>query len=602
MKKLSLNELKKLFSFLSRENEYNLFVIEGGIGSRVKNRFFKPFLLGAAALPMIMGGASCVPSQDTKPPKIYVNDQYGTEGQEGTFSVCVTDESGIANFRVDIFGFNITASGPLADNSIKVEYSPYDPNQAGDFEIRVEATDKRGNLASKQATLHIADTPDVEFYNMPSKITVQEDKTATATGYITDDYSSLEALVLNAQAEHATASIEKKAGEEFEIQVTPETGYIGNTFVHLEAQDEEGNSSSYSIPVEVVPLEKIAVQLSISGVNVSDTDNDGLIDNWTDNVDSGNVMVSVYKLPITSIDQEKKWIYVDKDAAQLAMPETEFSNENISFELEKGSSNDFLYKVVIRDKDESHGGVSYLINPEQDTTKNLELPQDNNKLILVLAALFNNETYSQERPQNTGDVAIENSSAKHTFEIGESTLADWTAYILREDTPSSEMKINETISILNMYFPGINIEIVDEFPDFQTNEIFIRYDAMTGYFGVAYKEDTNITRGGVIGLSEGEVSDGTLQRIWHEETASLRFCAAEIPDHVDYEESVFTDGQERTDGLGALDYAGIEIRKLLPPGATIHITGEPENDLDASLHSNAITLNNSIYYVLPPDR
>ena len=548
-----------------------------------------------------------VTSAPNNPPQIVAPDNVSfNEGQEYAIEIQVTDDKNTA-FEMELSALNdyYNANFVVLDNEnirVELQNKPGQENYNGTSVLSLIVKDQDGAETTKEITLNVADTPDVEFYNMPSKITVQEDKTATATGYITDDYTSLENLVLNAQAEHATVSIEKKAGEEFEIQVTPETGYTGNTFVHLEAQDEEGNSSSYSIPVEVVPLEKIAVQLSISGVNVSDTDNDGLIDKWTKNVDSGNVMVSVYKLPITSIDQEKKWIYVDKDAAQLAMPETEFSNENISFELEKGSSNDFLYKVVIRDKDESHGGVSYLINPEQDTTKNLELPQDNNKLILVLAALFNNETYSRERPQNTGYVAIENSSAKHTFEVGESTLADWTAYILREDTPSSDMKINETISILNMYFPGINIEIVDEFPDFQTNEIFIRYDAMTGYFGVSHEEDTNVAIGGLIGLSEGEVSDGTLQRIWHEETASLRFCAAEIPGNVNRRESVFTNGQWRTDGLGALDYAGIEIRKLLPPGATIHITGEPENDLDAFLHSNAITLDNSIYYVLPPDR
>ncbi|MDK2908274.1 MAG: hypothetical protein PWQ87_732, partial [Candidatus Woesearchaeota archaeon] len=164
-----------------------------------------------------------------------------------------SDDGDILNVEVSIPGYNTTVSGE--EPNYVIEYSPKNPNDNGQKELKVEALDDDGNYATKSAVFEVIDTPDVEFYNMPDSVSLKKGETKEITGHIRDDYTSLEDLVLNASCENADVNIEKIGGDEFNIVINANTDHLGESEIIVNAADDEGNISSYNLPIKITMLE-----------------------------------------------------------------------------------------------------------------------------------------------------------------------------------------------------------------------------------------------------------------------------------------------------------------------------------------------------------
>ena len=117
--------------------------------------------------------------------------------------------------------------------------------------ITIEATDVNGNYAKETADFNIIDTPDVEFYDMPTSIFLHDGESKTVQGKIRDDYTSLENLVMNVSCDNADVSLVKQSGDLFDIVINANQGYIGDSQISVYAADDEGNENTYNIPLTI---------------------------------------------------------------------------------------------------------------------------------------------------------------------------------------------------------------------------------------------------------------------------------------------------------------------------------------------------------------
>ncbi|MDI3543997.1 MAG: hypothetical protein PWQ28_278 [Candidatus Woesearchaeota archaeon] len=484
--------------------------------AKTKRHFKSGLVAAVAGITLLNGCTSSPPSPPpaNEKPVISVENQRVDEGKSGNFNINVSDDGDILNVEVSIEGYNTKVSGE--EPNYIVEYSPKNPNDNGQKELKVEALDDDGNYATKSAVFEVIDTPDVEFYNMPDSVSLKKGETKEVTGHIRDDYTSLEDLVLNASCENADVNIEKIGGDEFNIVINANTDHLGESEIIVNAADDEGNSSSYSLPINIIPLETrtLDVHLDFDGVNVTDNNDDDVIDDWYEVNDIGNVFVSAYKVPVTSYDEytvstefpelDSIYLNVDRDARECIMEEQEFSDSseiNFSLTYEDQTLEDFIIEIDVRDKDQSHHNYSFLVDPQmEEVDKYIKVGQNDKILNILLGYGVANHENSGEQPLAQSPVGIQYSTGAWPEGSPEEIwLINKEGYNL---TPEASEAIRNSCEY---FFPEVPIEIKDNYETPIPDNIFIieKTDDQAGAFMTFWRKNhyeygTNYVRiGGV---------------------------------------------------------------------------------------------------------
>ncbi|MDI3543723.1 MAG: hypothetical protein PWQ28_4 [Candidatus Woesearchaeota archaeon] len=549
---------------------------------------------------------------ENNPPTISAPDILGfDEGKSHSFNVDVSDEDSIdeLTFSGEVKEYS-TSFNKVDENTMEVVLTPKDnyKNFNGVSNLNLTVQDSQGSTAQKDITLNVNDTPDVEFYNMPESVSLMNGEKKLVIGHIRDDYTSLESLVLNASCENADVNIEKIGGDEFKIIIDANKDYLGDSKIVVNAADDEGNSSSYNLPITITPLvtRTLDVHLDFDGVNVTDENNDDIIDDWHEIDDIGSVLVSAYKVPVTSYDEytvstefpelDSIYLTVDRNARECIMEEKEFSDSsNIDFSLtyEDKTLEDFIIEIDVRDKDESHHNYSFLVDPQQESVdKYVKLGQNNKILNIVLGDGVANNEHSREQPvRGPPPVGIEYSTA--AWPEGSPEEIWW---IIKEGdglTPEASESIRDSCEY---FFPEVPITIKDSYETPIPNNIFLIEKgsgsaAMSFWSKNNYEYGTNYVRNGWVGLlynSTGEIN---------EEIGTVAEVAAE-PHNIPEANTIF----EGWEDITPCDEAVFAIKHNQEPevGWVVIYEGDPGNETKVSWVANAtISEDGRTVYVLP---
>lgn len=586
------------------------------VTAKVKKYLKRMIITTVIIITLLSGCNSSIPIPPSPPPAsekpvISVENQRVDEGKSGNFNINVSDDGDILNVEVYIEGYNTKVSGE--EPNYMVEYSPKNPNDYGLRELKVEALDDDGNYATKSAFFVVIDTPDVEFYNMPDSVSLMKGETRLVKGHIRDDYTSLEALVLNASCENADVSIEKIGGDEFNIVINANTDYLGDSNVVVNAADDEGNSSSYSLPITIAPLETrtLDVHLDFDGVNVTDNEGDDIIDDWYEISDIGPVLVSAYKVPVASYDEytvstefpelDSIYLNVDRDARECIMEEQEFSNSsdiNFSLTYEDQTLEHFIIEIDVRDKDQSHHNYSFLVDPQmEEVDKYIKVGQNNKILNILLGYGVANHENSREHSVQSYEVAIEYSTGAWPEGSPEEI---WL--IIKEGDGLTDAASQAIRDSCEYFFPGVPIEIKESYEIPLPDKIFL-IKKSDGQAGAAmsfwnknyYEYGTNYVRKGLVYLYYN-TAEGV-----NEEIGTVAETAAE-PAIIKRKNSCFGGNKDVTPG----DKAVFAIKHNQEPevGWVVIYEGDPGsypgNETKASWVANAtISADGRTVYVLP---
>ncbi|MGC9385183.1 MAG: Ig-like domain-containing protein, partial [Kosmotogaceae bacterium] len=239
------------------------------------------------------------------------------EGQNHSFNIEVTDDSDTIDeltFTGNCTQYNVSFN-KIDATTMEITVSPKtgqeNYNGTTTLEITVEDTD--GGSSSKDVQLNVADTPDVEFYDMPSSVTIQDGENKTIEGNIKDDYTTLENLLMTVTCNHASVSLTKKTGDLFEITINANESYIGEATIVITAEDEEGNNNTYNLPLTITeePNEPPAITAPTSvsfdegqnhSFNIEVTDDSDTIDELTFTGKSTQYNVTFNKIDATTME------------------------------------------------------------------------------------------------------------------------------------------------------------------------------------------------------------------------------------------------------------------------------------------------------------
>jgi hypothetical protein len=445
---------------------------------------------------------------------------------------------------------------------------------------------------------------------MPASASMEDGESKTLQGYINDDYTPLEDLVMSAACDNASVSIVKQSGDLFNIVVNANQGYVGDTQVEIYAQDDEGNDNTYNIPLTINEVQAyMTVNLSFEGIDVQDGNSDGVIDGYSTGQDIGEVRISAYKTPVNSIDESKNAIYVDRsDSGRIPIFENVVydASQGANLQIPKGSIDDFLVEIEIEDTDGEFWNRSLIIDPSKDSIDNhIRLGEDEKKFNIWLAQGIGNHANSQDHAVDLG-YYIPYVIAKWLHEIMNHESPD--IWILRtpedeeELTPEMEDAIYEA---LEECFPDSEITELDADPGVLPDNTILVENTDSPYFAVDNYDYSNITSRAIIGVDYDCSSAVAAQVVTMEETASARYNAAEIASKngVDMtKDSIFAAGQQLGE-FQPLDYAGFKITDQLLPGDSIMVDGDVYGESTISIKSNSLWVNyngqNRLFYVLP---
>jgi len=488
------------------------------------------------------------------------------EGAIHSFNVDVSDEDSIDELTFSGESNEYSAGfNNIDENTVEVVLTPKEAykNFNGVSNLRLTVQDSQGATTQKDITLNVIDTPDVEFYNMPDSVSLTNGTTTEVTGYIRDDYTPLEEIVLNASCDNADVNIEKIGGDSFNIEINANKDYIGDSQIVLTAADDEGNSSSYNLPITIItlpPQRTLDVSLDFDGVNVTDENNDDIIDDWHEIDDIGPVLVSAYKVPVTSYDEytvstefpelDSIYLTVDRNARECIMEEQEFSDSsdiNFSLTYSDGTLEDFIIEIDVRDKDESHHNYSFLVDPQQESVdKYVKLGQNNKILNILLGYGVANHENSREQPVHNPNDKIKEVGIQYSTAAWPEGSPEEIWLINKEGcnlTPEASEAIRNSCEY---FFPRVPIEIKDIYETPLPDKIFIIEKAedqagawMTFWSKNDYEYGTNYVRNGGVYLRYG--STGAV----NEEIGTVAEAAAE-PVIIKRENSCFGGNEDVT--------------------------------------------------------
>ncbi|PNR94406.1 hypothetical protein HWHPT5561_08310 [Petrotoga sp. HWH.PT.55.6.1] len=542
------------------------------------------------------------------------------EGLSHSFNVDVYDEDGWEDLRFSAESNEYSTYLITEDeDTMNITLTPKEgyKNFNGVSNLNLAVEDSQGATTQKDITLNVIDTPDVEFYNMPNSASLTNGETTEVTGYIIDDYTPLEELVLNASCENADVNIEKIGGEEFKININANKDYIGNSQIVLTAADDEGNSNSYNLPITIIPLvtRTLDVHLDFDGVNVDDGGDD-IIDSWYEVPDIGPVLVSAYKVPVTSYDEytvstefpelDSIYLTVDRNARECIMEEQEFSDSsdiNFSLTYEDKTLEDFIIEIDVRDEDESHHNYSFLVDPQQESVnKDIKVGQ-NNKILNILLG------YGVANHENSGEQPVQNPDSVRK-EVGiEYSTAAWPEgspeeiwWIIKDGEVVTDEASQAIRNSCEYFFPGVPITIMDNYEIPIPNNIFLIQKAvnqagaaMSFWCKNYYEYGTNYVRIGLVYLHYD--STGTI----NQEIGTVAEAAAE-PQIILRKNSIFSGNEEIT----PCDEAVFAIKHNQEPevGWVVIYEGDPGsypgNETKVSWVANAtISADRRTVYVLP---
>ncbi|MGC9383990.1 MAG: hypothetical protein ACP5D6_05250, partial [Kosmotogaceae bacterium] len=461
-----------------------------------------------------------------------------------------------------------------------------------------------GGETTENITLNVSNTPDVVFYDMPSSVTIQDGTTKTVQGYIKDDYTPLEDLVMNAACDNASVSIEKQSGDLFNIVINANQGYVGDTQVEIYAQDDEGNDNTYTLPLTITaPPQNITFSVNTYAVAVHDDDDNRVIDGWTGNMNAGNWGVEIYWVPSTSVNETSDAIYMDVDWAnkELVKDLTEYdSQQTINIELPEKDYHDGIYYAKFHNMSDEYHDYSMLVDPSQDSQRKVVVGEEEGLDGQLMNIGFG---YGPANHEDSGDQPVD-----YRYEVANST-SKWKSppeiwYHQNEDnTPTPEMD-DAIRDQLGIWFPESSISTITEYPSSIPNGVLLIENDENPHVAVWPYDDSNYTAYGIVSLPYDQDNYNIGRRSAGKEISTGSKVTAEMAN-----KGEILMGLNSIWGVGSdgekmpLDEAMIDMIEHMEPGIAVKTEYNKDpyaySDADVFLQEYAFKKGNKIFYVGP---